>query len=444
MALKNNDGRIEYVTEDRRTLRGWCHVEGSDKIVPSLILSFGEWKLACVNWAPARPEIFRHTGRQAMAFSFHLPFQLPPGALLKGELRVEFTKEGVRVPLTRGLQRAEREYARNFSNSFLAGPAAAPTGFGELPQNLGVVEYSSVAMPVGAQSADSSAAVGLGGQLFLRGGTNRVKERYQEPITAAQLALHHKEVISWLELIRKRKKELSDRNIKFLQMVQPEKSTILESGLSELGKITPVFRDINEALLGEDSYLSTVSEVESSRDEYALGMPLDSHLSAIWVSRLAKTLAFRIDSSFSFPDVTFGSASTYEADLSMRFFGKVVRGLVPAPDITSLSELYSEAILVNHTGPRVGHKTYGRSAYWNNPSAPIRKRVLLFGSSTTSDSAQRPYKLSYWATRLFSDFKFVWSPELDFKIIDEFAPDVVVSQVAERFLGKLPIDLNLK
>lgn len=434
------DGRIEGMSESRRCIYGWVAVESPD-IPPKLTLSLGAWSTEEVEWSAARPEIKLRTGAECIAFSFHLPFKVPPGLLLNGDLCIDlFGDSQKRLVATRGLQRTERQYAIAFGESFRGGPEPVPTGLKSIPHNPARTRRSAISLPVGTQSADTSAAVGLGGQLYLRGGTNRVKERYKEPESPAEKSRHSNEVRSWLELAEARHSQAAHRGIRFLQMIQPEKSTVLESGLPELGCITPAFRDIDNVLHGESYYLSTVRDVEASRTDYGLGMPLDSHLSPVWVARLAKKIASFVDPEFSFPELDFSGRTLYECDLSRRFFGEVIPDVVPAPDPETLGPLAISGVCVSRTGPRVGHKTYGRSAQWTNPDAPIDKRVIVFGSSTSSDSNKRPYKLSYWGSRIFRDYKFVWSPEIDYRIVDKFSPDIVIGQVAERFLGRIPED----
>lgn len=40
----------------------------------------------------------------------------------------------------------------------------------------------------------------------------------------------------------------------------------------------------------------------------------------------------------------------------------------------------------------------------------------------------------------YRDLHFVWSTRLDFALIERLRPQIVISQIAERFMGTLPVD----
>lgn len=65
------------------------------------------------------------------------------------------------------------------------------------------------------------------------------------------------------------------------------------------------------------------------------------------------------------------------------------------------------------------------------------KTLVLFGDSF---SEFRPHLLTAMLSETFRDVHFVWSTSLDFNFIESLSPDYVVTEIAERFMIKVPAD----
>jgi len=55
-----------------------------------------------------------------------------------------------------------------------------------------------------------------------------------------------------------------------------------------------------------------------------------------------------------------------------------------------------------------------------------KKKVLVFGNSFFS-TGQHSGQLSWWFSRLFQDFMFVWTPEVDWDLVGEYQPDYLLA-----------------
>ena len=66
-----------------------------------------------------------------------------------------------------------------------------------------------------------------------------------------------------------------------------------------------------------------------------------------------------------------------------------------------------------------------------------KRRVLIFGDSF---SEYRPHLLTGLIAETFQSTMFVWSAAIDFKLVEQFRPDIVVTEMAERFMSTLPDD----
>jgi len=81
----------------------------------------------------------------------------------------------------------------------------------------------------------------------------------------------------------------------------------------------------------------------------------------------------------------------------------------------------------------------GTSVTFKNSTANRDPRkVLIFGDSFCE---YRPNSLTALLAETFQDVMFVWSVDLDFELIRRYKPDIVLSEMAERFLRRVPLDV---
>lgn len=92
--------------------------------------------------------------------------------------------------------------------------------------------------------------------------------------------------------------------------------------------------------------------------------------------------------------------------------------------------------LVESFDPEQG-RHIGIMRKWKNKNAPFKYKVIAFGNSFFERGTEST-GLSWWFSRLFSEFHFHWNPECDWQLIDSEKPDVVICQTIERFLPRLP------
>jgi alginate O-acetyltransferase complex protein AlgJ len=64
-----------------------------------------------------------------------------------------------------------------------------------------------------------------------------------------------------------------------------------------------------------------------------------------------------------------------------------------------------------------------------------QRRVLIFGDSF---SEYRPHLLTGLLAETFQHVLFVWSTSIDYGLVEQFRPDVVITEMAERFIKTLP------
>ena len=77
----------------------------------------------------------------------------------------------------------------------------------------------------------------------------------------------------------------------------------------------------------------------------------------------------------------------------------------------------------------------GRFKHLHNPAARHDCRVLIFGDSYAYDA-----HLAAWFALQCRDVWCAWQVGLQQPLIDQLAPDVVIGEMTERFVTRLPVD----
>lgn len=79
----------------------------------------------------------------------------------------------------------------------------------------------------------------------------------------------------------------------------------------------------------------------------------------------------------------------------------------------------------------------GARARFSNPGSVSNKTVLLFGDSYARPNAEM---LTGMLAESVGSLDFVWSSSIDWRLVKRLKPDIVICEVAERFLARLPND----
>jgi hypothetical protein len=297
----------------------------------------------------------------------------------------------------------------------------------------GDVDGPGVVTAYGQVSDDYGAIVGREGQLFLYQGSNRVADLYGR-------AASERQTNAWADLARSRKLESERRGIDFMQLLLPEKS----SALAELCpyKVEPgsaTYQQISAAFSSPQTGIAIIDGLKVFRRSPAPQASFrteDTHLSTFGCELIVREICEWLGTEFAMkPAGVHWEQRT--GDLGRRFAG-------PASDRKEIVPLFSglaignkglsPSLLASHD-PDKGHQ--GISRTWRSSNAPLRQRVLCFGNSFM-ERGNSSTTLSWWLSRVFAEFKFVWSAEIDWALVDAFSPDLVIGQTIERFLGRCP------
>ncbi len=292
---------------------------------------------------------------------------------------------------------------------------------------------------------DDTVHVGNDGWLFLVKGTNNVIDLYRRKSIFTEEMLQQ-----WRMLLEGRNQRLADLGARYVHLPAPEKLTILSDHYD--GQIENINGSPIKSLFGSyaqaPEYAVNVVPYFSERlEKVQLYWKTDTHWS-FWGAYCAYQLLCNKLGFEPNPDLVnydYGQVKLV-LDLGSKVEPKVKEEVryyrlnrlskrVYANDLVQFKEKNS---LENEGSLHVGSHV----VFQNDSESAIDKKVILFGDSF---SEYRPLLLSGMLAETFREVHFLWSGALDFDYIEKVKPDIVVSELAERFMTKVPVDtLNIE
>ncbi|MCJ2085116.1 hypothetical protein MKK88_03795 [Methylobacterium sp. E-005] len=299
--------------------------------------------------------------------------------------------------------------------------------------------------------------IGKGDWLFLLQGTNNVSSQYVRS-PAAQFFLIH-----WRLIISARERRLRDLGIPYKHVLMPEKITIYDhllDGLAIDWRLSPAFRLIYEdeyyklfpfRRLNIPKYISRnrrwrstlidlITPMRRQRDLQNLFYRTDSHLSFA-----GRMLAYReicravgAEPVRDFEERPALYHPGWAGDLGMGF-------VPPRYEGTMLHDLQRDAVRV-YANPIVAHRERrasegtlhtGAHVIYRNERARDPRCVMLFGDSYANFA---PIGLTIMLAETFRELHFIWSTQLDFGYIERIRPDLVLTEMSERFVFRPSTD----
>ena len=286
---------------------------------------------------------------------------------------------------------------------------------------------------------DLRAAVqeGRDGWLFLVGGTNRVRRQYRAD-PASWLRLRR-----WRALIAYRAARAAGLGIRLAHVVVPEKLTVYADLCPELGvdwRLSPALR-LGRLLAarGNATWIDLVAPMRAARDGTELYRRTDTHWSPEGCLLAYEAICRALGVA---PRDDLLQRPSVEAELALDLGGKLDP---PRLERVRVHTFQRDAARV-HAGPLLAaHEAAGRAedlhvgahAVFRNPTAPARIRMVLFGDSCAHFA---PIMLTGMLAETVAELHFIWSANLDWAYVERVRPDVLVCEMAERFLRRVPQD----
>ena len=281
---------------------------------------------------------------------------------------------------------------------------------------------------------------GLDGWLFLQGGSNYVTALYRREGGG----LPDTQIEGWRALLEMRAARCRDLGIACAFVVVPDKLSIygdrqaaplVDPDLSPALRLAQQMANSPAAA----TFVDLIAPMRARRHDADLFWRTDTHWTPAGCLLAYQALCERLSLQAA-PDLL--SRPSLETTKVMDLGGRVdpmqweaVRDFDFARDarrawtnrVTRYLEnpLYEEEV---HVGAR---------ARFDNPGAPNDRTMLLFG-----DSFSRPasHSLTGMLAETVRSLEFIWSSSIDWSLVRSRRPDVLVFEIAERFLALLPDD----
>lgn len=279
---------------------------------------------------------------------------------------------------------------------------------------------------VGTISADQTAIVGDNSWIFLYKGSNSYYEAYLQP-DHANLAKQ------WLHLINHRHLRLSDGGIKFVQIILPNKASILGDfyPLSLPTSVTYILSGILES--SASKALCPLHEWRDPLIKDSIFRRNDSHLTVAGNAHLTKLILSSIGLPLLHEQYMETSITQHIGDLGSKFSPSIPE-LFHAPSFSSGMLDQSRIEKTYEHIPNSGFNGIRQSFFNSTPAYDLS--VLIFGNSFFERCPS--WGLSPIFSALFRETHFSWSSDVDYSLVDAISPDIVIAQTCERFLCKVP------
>lgn len=295
-----------------------------------------------------------------------------------------------------------------------------------------IAEFSSrlisTEITVGAVAENRSAVIGREGWCFIYEGSNNYRAGYLEADAEGK-------GLQWASLVEQRRRESMRLGAKFLQVIVPNK-------LSVLSECFPEKLDTNVTFILQNFLSSPVREevlvpLEIFRKESIRECVFrrnDSHLTVGGNALLTELILEKLGITGYVSELVVTKRSQHKGDLGGKYSPAVEEDLAtPAFDRGFLDQRRVEKVR-----EIISPSFNGTHQVFKNENAPIKEKIVVFGNSFFERVPS--WGLSPFFAALFSEFHFFWTPNVDFEYVAQERPAYVIAQTCERFMSKLPVD----
>ena len=276
--------------------------------------------------------------------------------------------------------------------------------------------------------------------LFLVAGSNSVIDLYSENSSfTPELAQQ------WVDLLRQRSSRFQEQGIQYLHISAPEKLTVLHKHfLDELDNIdgSPTVYMAKNHAADVPCFVNVLPLFHAQSDNIMQYWKTDTHWSC-WgcyaaYQRLCGRMGVKARTDlmqypFNEGEVLFDLGAKLEKPRKekARFYHFNKRSKRSfANSIVLFKEEYG---LVDEPSLHVGSHVVFR----NDSNDAVNKCIMLFGDSF---SEYRTHLLTGMLAETFSEVHFIWNASIDHGYVESIKPDVVISELAERFMVRVPVD----
>lgn len=301
------------------------------------------------------------------------------------------------------------------------------------------------AEPPTANETQSSVAddvsIGRDGWLFLKGGSNELFSYYQKPRFDSTL------VSAWDRLFESRLKRSDELGIRYLHLFAPNKLSVYpEYSLEPLPHFSahPIRAYLTaprRPLFLQDHSVDPIPFFQRIKKEHQIYWKTDSHWTYQGCFCAYQLICAKLGVA-SRPDLI--ARPFVEGELTMDLGGKL------APPVREKARFYEVIRDSRRTNANafVAYKEstnrhndpglhVGSNVVYCNDQAAARFKLVLFGDSF---SEYRAHLLTGMLAETFMEVHFVWSSSIDWSYVERVRPDILLTELVERFMPSVPRD----
>ncbi|SFA43879.1 SGNH hydrolase-like domain-containing protein, acetyltransferase AlgX [Paracoccus halophilus] len=279
---------------------------------------------------------------------------------------------------------------------------------------------------------------GRDGWLFLWTGSNNVHRYYTQDDHFTD-----KHARDWADLLTARRDRLAGLGIRYLHMTAPDKLSVYPE---HVGRPLPHHdrhpaRLLAQLVPGNDLNLDVLPDLRAADLEGPVFYKSDSH----WNFRGCQAAYRRLCETLGVAPRDFSDRKVGGKAMALDLGNKFSPPVIEEARFTHVLR-DARRVLANgpvryneETGFRQGSPRFvGCYVHLQNSLDDAHPQtVMLFGDSF---SEFRPHLLTAMLAETFREVHFIWSANLDYELIERVRPQIVISQIAERFMATLPTD----
>ncbi|MDO6460988.1 hypothetical protein Q4485_09795 [Granulosicoccaceae sp. 1_MG-2023] len=292
----------------------------------------------------------------------------------------------------------------------------------------------------GSTNNENMVHAGADDWLFLVGGSNNVEALFANPSSFTPERCQ-----AWVDLLEQRKARLAAMGIRYLHLPAPEKLTVLPEFY--LGEIPNPMGSPTRALFSrlpadQDVAVNPLVYFDRVKAKRQLYWKTDTHWSFYGAFSAYQLLCGKLGIE---PNGDLVNYPRREVNIVMDLGSKMQP--VQRETVTNFRlQKHSRRVFSNelvefkeaHGLDNAGALHVGSHVIFRNDSPDaVDKKVVMFGDSF---SEYRPVLLTGMLAETVRELHFIWGAELDYGYIEKVQPDIVVSELAERFMTQLPRD----
>ncbi|WP_375461863.1 hypothetical protein [uncultured Enterovirga sp.] len=285
--------------------------------------------------------------------------------------------------------------------------------------------------------------IGRDGWLFLVGGRNDVLRQYSSGGLSPEL------LADWKGLHEDRHRRCGELGARYLNLVVPEKIAVYDDRLDGLridvaaSPATQIAQAL-ETSSARDAHIDLQSLFRSRREDIQLYLRTDSHWSFAGCHLAYEAICRKAGAS---PYTALAAHETRHVDVVTGDLGMKLDP--PRAEMGEswryprLSDMVHANRLVRHfeaAGAVHASGTASLTVYRTGATDADPRTLMVFGDSYTSHVyTENVGRLIGFLAETFREVHFVWANTIDYGYVARVRPDIVLTEIAERFMIELPM-----